>query len=75
MPIYEYHCPSCHQTFEELVRSERAARTVRCPHCGDKNVTRQPSVFAAHNAPTKSAPPGGCGNCRQADGTCPYAQG
>ena len=31
MPIYEYHCADCGQTFEALVRAEG---TVRCPDCG-----------------------------------------
>ena len=73
MPVYEYKCAACEATFEELVLSERDARQVVCPKCGEKKVARVPSVFAAHSAPTKGpARPSGCGQC-SADGTCPYA--
>ena len=75
MPIYEYQCPACKATFEELVRSERAARKVVCPQCGHGDVVRQPSVFATHTAPTRRAgPAGGCGGCCSADGSCPMAE-
>lgn len=75
MPIYEYKCPACEATFEELVRSEAAAGKIACPKCGHRQVVRQPSVFAAHAAPTKrAAPTGGCGRCG-AEGSCPLAGG
>lgn len=34
MPIYEYNCPVCQQTFEEWLRSNEAAPTRPCPECG-----------------------------------------
>jgi len=72
VPIYEYQCPACHATFEELIRSESAARKVVCPKCGDGQVTRRMSTFAAHAAPAKGPSlPGPCGQCRGADGSCP----
>ncbi len=73
MPIYEYKCPACDKTFEELVRSEKAAGKVACPHCGHRDVVRQPSVFATHMAPTRSPRPTSCGGCSGADGSCPMA--
>ncbi len=73
MPIYEYKCRACDKTFEELVLSEGGAKKVVCPDCGGRKVERVPSVFAAHAAPERAAPPrGGCGHCGQT-GTCPMA--
>ncbi|MDX6552908.1 MAG: Zinc ribbon domain, partial [Gaiellales bacterium] len=34
MPIYEYLCAGCSDTFEELV-SVSGESTVRCPSCGE----------------------------------------
>lgn len=70
MPIYEYRCPQCDTRFEELIRS--AEQTVACPQCGARKLERQPSVFATHNAPVKSAAPPGCGQCAERGG-CPMA--
>jgi len=33
MPIYEYECESCHQTFEQLVFNDRDEKPP-CPCCG-----------------------------------------
>lgn len=77
MPMYEYKCPACGTTFEELVPSEAAGRKVACPKCGQRNVERQLSVFSAHAAPTKCAaglPAAGCGHCCGSDGGCPMAE-
>ncbi len=78
MPIYEYECPACHATFEELIRSAGDEERVRCPKCGQRKVARRPSVFSAHGAPAKrSAPRGGspaCGQCCSPDGACPLAE-
>jgi len=37
MPIYEYRCADCGQTFETLVRGDR---TVRCPDCGSATLEK-----------------------------------
>lgn len=74
MPIYEYKCPKCDATFEELVRSTGAGDQVACPNCGHREVVRQPSVFTAHAAQARRWPPaGGCGSCCGPDGSCPLA--
>ena len=45
MPIYEYRCESCQNSFEALVtRSEPQAE---CPGCGSQNLAREMSVFAS----------------------------
>ena len=51
MPIYEYVCMQCESHFEELVRN---GEQPHCPDCGDSNVRKQLSVFAAHGS-SKSA--------------------
>ncbi len=43
MPIYEYECCQCCESFERLVfRSDEA---VNCPKCESANVQRKMSVF------------------------------
>ncbi len=75
MPIYEYQCPACNAVFEELIRSDSAARHVVCPKCGQREVTRRMSTFAARIAPDRPSPSAGpCGSCRGADGSCPLGK-
>jgi putative FmdB family regulatory protein len=74
VPIYQYECPACQATFEELIRSQGEEAQLKCPQCGERELVRQPSVFAAHAAPERApARAGGCGQCSP-DGGCPYAQ-
>ncbi len=69
MPIYEYICDVCGDRFEWLVRS---GEEPACPGCGQKRLSKQLSVPAAHVAGA-TAPPcpakesgacgmGGCGS-------------
>ncbi|OGG99535.1 MAG: hypothetical protein A2600_08635 [Candidatus Lambdaproteobacteria bacterium RIFOXYD1_FULL_56_27] len=34
MPLYEYQCPSCGQSFTELRKHDEKDRPLSCPHCG-----------------------------------------
>jgi len=45
MPIYEFYCKSCNETFETLVMSGKS--NVQCPGCGGEDITRQLSIFAS----------------------------
>ncbi|MBN1303915.1 MAG: zinc ribbon domain-containing protein [Anaerolineales bacterium] len=45
MPLYEYQCNACHQSFEELVISSRAEE-VHCPYCKSTEVNKKISSFA-----------------------------
>ena len=67
MPIYEYHCASCGQEFETLVR---ANTKVACPSCESAKVERRMSLPArpagGGNSPdfSRLGPPGGgAGGC------------
>jgi putative FmdB family regulatory protein len=40
MPIYEYVCQTCHETFEKRVSADQA-NEVTCPECGALNVKRK----------------------------------
>jgi putative FmdB family regulatory protein len=68
MPIYEYKCDDCGNRFEKLVRRSSDVSEIECPSCGQKHLTQELSVFAAHaNGSTKSAdtpvcPSGRCCN-------------
>lgn len=55
MPIYEYKCQDCGNRFEKLVRRSADADALECPSCGQKHLTQELSVFAAHAGGTKTA--------------------
>ena len=70
MPLYEYRCEKCSQSFEELVFGSNPQ--VQCPKCQGSKVTRQLSTFASHGgaitgpSAAASAPaikPSGGGGC------------
>ena len=48
MPIYEYRCADCDQSFETLVRAGDEA--TECPACRGGNIAREMSVFASSRA-------------------------
>ncbi len=64
MPIYEYVCMKCESHFEELVRN---GEHPSCPECGNADVRKQLSVFAAHGGSRETsfdpAPRSGGGGC------------
>ena len=39
MPIYEYQCDACQDTFEKLV-FKGEEESIDCPRCGGKKVSR-----------------------------------
>ncbi|MDX8409436.1 MAG: zinc ribbon domain-containing protein [Mariprofundales bacterium] len=57
MPIYEYHCHHCDQSFETLVR--KPSETVQCPSCGDHEQLQR--LISAH-AVGHGTPDTACGN-------------
>ncbi|KAF0108544.1 MAG: FmdB family regulatory protein [Anaerolineaceae bacterium] len=47
MPIFEFVCTDCEQSFEELLRNSEAASGVICPKCGSAQVRKKLSAFAS----------------------------
>ena len=45
MPLYEYYCAECQQTFEILVTKYDSPPNP-CPNCGSDRVSKQMSVGA-----------------------------
>jgi putative FmdB family regulatory protein len=62
MPIFEYECKQCRNSFELLMRSDTR---VACPSCESDRVVRKLSMFAAHTAKSAETIPschtGECG--------------
>ena len=81
MPIYEYRCEPCDQTFETLIRGN--GDVAHCPECGGIDVAKQFSVPAAaqtgarsdsSSLPVCEAPSGfgGCGSGPCGSGMCSF---
>lgn len=47
MPMYEYRCGGCEQTFEAVQSMHARAQDTVCPHCQAKKATRLLSAFAS----------------------------
>ncbi len=47
MPIYEFACPKCRRIYNFLSKRINPSHTPTCPKCGNKNLSRQMSRFAA----------------------------
>lgn len=54
MPLYEYHCLACGETFEALV-SLNNPRPVRCPNCGSEDVKKGFSTFGVRGGSAPSS--------------------
>ena len=57
MPIYEYKCKSCDETFEMYRGLLDRDSKVECPKCGSKNVERILSAFFGGNSSGQSCGP------------------
>lgn len=47
MPIFEFLCDHCGETFEELVRSADAIDGLTCPTCKSESIRKKISLFAS----------------------------
>lgn len=47
MPLYEFECGDCGESFEELVRSSSAIDKVLCPTCQSQQIHKKVSSFAS----------------------------
>lgn len=77
MPLFEYTCEACDQSFELLVRG---GENLACPHCGSDRLEKAWSVPAAHTGGRSSELPicgpqpgaGGCGLPQCGTGHCQF---
>ncbi len=65
MPLYEFNCPSCETEFTELLRryDPEVLAAVECPECGQREVVRKVSAFAASSGKVGAASGGGAASC------------
>ena len=56
MPLYDFTCEDCHESFEKLVRKEADVATVECPKCAGKKIERQLSLPAKPGTAATSLP-------------------
>jgi len=49
MPLFEYRCQKCGQTFEKVVRPSDGIK-IACPSCQSESVKKAISVFACGRA-------------------------
>lgn len=68
MPIYEYKCADCGNSFEELV-SSHGAPVQPCPACGSRQTEKLLSVFSGHMG--GKSEPGCASSCAAPGGACP----
>ena len=48
MPVYDYICKDCNQSFElVLTLTEHDKKKVKCPKCGSKKVEQESAAFYA----------------------------
>jgi putative FmdB family regulatory protein len=47
MPIYEYLCTDCGETFEKMVRFSEAGLAPACPKCTSKETHKKLSTIAS----------------------------
>jgi putative FmdB family regulatory protein len=63
MPLYEYQCDNCGQSFDKLVSFSEADQVPACPKCGKKDTRKKISAGAligsssGGSASTVSSPP------------------
>ncbi len=69
MPIYEFQCQECGETFEELVLGGRV-EGIRCRKCQSEKVRKLMSAcgFKSEKGFVSSVSSGACSGC--AGGTC-----
>lgn len=46
MPIYEYTCGNCEESFDKIVRFSEADQIPACPTCGEKETRKKISAGA-----------------------------
>ncbi len=70
MPLYEYTCLDCRQTFEVLKKFSEADEPVACLHCESTNTVRHLPVFVVHSSGRISSGTESGGACACGAGGC-----
>ncbi len=60
MPIYEYRCTSCGETFDKFVRSMNSQHEVECPKCGSKECKKSISLFGTSSSGASASSAASC---------------
>jgi putative FmdB family regulatory protein len=55
MPLYEYFCSSCQETFESLRPAQQADKPAQCPACQSQSAQRVLSLVASSVLKTNGA--------------------
>jgi len=64
MPMYEFECPQCGNTFERLKPMSAMDEEEACPCCGNPRAQRTISSFATGKGSGSSPSSAGCGSSR-----------
>ncbi len=74
MPLYEFHCRGCGETFTVRRPFSAAKEPATCPHCAGQDTTRAFATFACRSngsgGEKASTGGGGCAGC--AGGSCAH---
>jgi putative FmdB family regulatory protein len=62
MPIYEYRCKKCYETFEVLQKISEDNKGLRCPKCDTGEPERVLSSFCAAGGPRSTTGSGASGH-------------
>ncbi len=61
MPIYDYRCEDCKESFEVFVRSiTHTPAEVVCPHCGSTHIEKQATAASAVGARASATSAAAC---------------
>ena len=50
MPLFEFECNNCNNSFEDLVRDNDEIENVICPFCGNSSNKKKVSTFATKSS-------------------------
>jgi putative FmdB family regulatory protein len=64
MPLYEYRCQACGDTFETLRGAHDKDADVECPQCGEKRAERLISACCVAKGDTSTPKTSSCGTKR-----------
>jgi putative FmdB family regulatory protein len=68
MPLYEYYCKDCRDTFEKMVRFSDADKPVVCPSCESTETRKIISLFASSGFITGTSGLSGGSSCGSSSG-------